>query len=93
MNDMQTIVREIRMYHGLNKNDFATLVGVSPAAITRWENGERKPTEPAMIGALLRVARPEQQAAILATLGIEDVEGFAADILASVRVQLRGVQN
>lgn len=40
------------------------------------------------IGALLRVAKPEEQRALLEALGIEDVERFAVDLLASAGVQL-----
>jgi transcriptional regulator with XRE-family HTH domain len=80
------IVTEIRESLGLNKAGFAAALGVSPGAVTRWENGTRVPTTE-QIGALLRVARPEQQRALLEALGIEDVEQFAVDVLASAGVQ------
>ena len=49
---------------------------------------ERMVTQNEAVGALLRIAEPEQQKALLEALGIEDVEQFAADILASAGVTL-----
>ncbi|HIP96537.1 MAG TPA: helix-turn-helix domain-containing protein [Anaerolineae bacterium] len=81
------IVTSIREGLGLRKGEFARVLGVSAGAVTRWENGTRTPTTE-QIGALLRVAQPEQQRELLEALGIEDVEQFAADLLASAGVEL-----
>lgn len=34
----------LRREAGLNQSDMARLVGVTPAAISRWETGERTPS-------------------------------------------------
>ena len=83
---MKNIIKDIRESHNMSKAQFSRLLGVTGGAITRWENGERTPDGPKTVGALLRVAQPEQQKALLEALGIEDVEQFAADILASAGV-------
>jgi transcriptional regulator with XRE-family HTH domain len=85
---MRDIVRRIRESRNLNQANFAALINKSPSTVYRWENGERSPTGHEEIGALLRVAEPEEQRALLEALGIEDVGAFAADLLASAGVQL-----
>ena len=60
---------------------------VSSSSVSRYESGERIP-KGLVIGALLRIAEPEQQRLLLEALGIEDVEQFAADLLASAGVTL-----
>lgn len=49
----------VRELAGLSQADVAQLVGVTPAAISRWESGERRPTgDPAVAygRALRRIA-------------------------------------
>ncbi len=36
--------RELRLLAGLSQAELAELVGVTPAAISRWEAGDRRPT-------------------------------------------------
>ena len=79
---MKNLITKIRKSQGLTKVEFAAVIGVNRSTITRWEKGERTP-EHNEIGALLRIAEPDQQRQLLELLGIEDVEQFAADLLAS----------
>lgn len=83
---MKHLITQIRETLNLNKTDFADLLKVAPATVTRWEKGERMPTGQDEIGALLRAAQPEQQRELLEALGIDDVTRFAADLLASAGV-------
>jgi len=46
---------ETRIRAGLSRRRFATVLGVSPATLARWENGQRKPTRAAR--SLLKIAR------------------------------------
>ena len=84
-NRFPLIVQAIRGSHGLRKGKFADLVGVTPGSVTRWEKGTRTPTTPEL-GKLLRVAAPEQQMALLAALGVPDVQEFAVAILNALGV-------
>jgi hypothetical protein len=63
---------------------------VSASSVCRWEKerGDKEARVPKgeAIAALLRVAEPPQQAALLETLGIDDAMQFAADLLASAGV-------
>lgn len=83
---MKNLITQIRKSQGLAKVEFAAVIGVNRSTITRWEKGERTP-EHSEIGALLRIAEPDQQRQLLELLGIEDVEQFAADLLAAAGVQ------
>jgi len=85
---MKDLVVRIRKSRNLNQSQFAALIGRDRSTVHRWENGERTPTGHEEIGALLRVAEPEEQRALLEALGIEDVAAFAVDLLASAGVQL-----
>lgn len=38
-------IKEYRERHGLTQAEFAELVGVTPAAVSRWESGNRTPPE------------------------------------------------
>ncbi len=87
MEGIAQVVAGIRESHGMSQAEFAAMLGVSPAAVSRWESGGRTPTTE-QIGALLRAAQPGQQRALLEALGVEDVEQFAADLLASAGVAL-----
>ena len=53
------VIVEARLRSGLSRRRFATVLGVSPAMLARWENGQRKPTGAAR--SLLKVAehRPD----------------------------------
>lgn len=42
-------IKQLREENGLNKTEFAKRVGVNRTTITRYENGELKPTLEAMI--------------------------------------------
>jgi transcriptional regulator with XRE-family HTH domain len=55
-----------RLAAGLTMTQVATRTGVSPATVSRWENGRRRPS-PAYLPALARVLRvtPEQVVALL----------------------------
>jgi DNA-binding transcriptional regulator YiaG len=46
----------VRELAGLSQSEVAQLVGVTPAAISRWEAGERRPTGPRALayGRVLR---------------------------------------
>lgn len=65
----------------------AARLGLSPAALSRIKRATRQQA-PAdgTVAKLLRVAEPEQAAAILKVLGIEDVEQFATALLAAAGV-------
>ncbi len=41
--------KRLREAAGLNQSDLARLASVSPAAVNRWEAGERVPTGPSAI--------------------------------------------
>ena len=78
--ELKDTIREIRNTRTMA--DFAALLGVSESGVSRYESGERVP-KGAVIGTMLRVAPPHLQTALLEALGIEDVERFAASLLAS----------
>lgn len=80
-----TIVKEIRGQR--TQTEFGKLTGMSNAAVSRYESGQRMPQYDA-ISALLRVAEPAQQRALLEALGVTDMEEFAEAILASAGVTL-----
>jgi putative transcriptional regulator len=46
---------EARIRAGLSRQQFATVLGVSPATLARWESGQRKPTRAAR--SLLKLAK------------------------------------
>jgi putative transcriptional regulator len=46
---------EVRIRAGLSRRRFATVLGVSPATLARWESGQRKPIGAAR--SLLKMAR------------------------------------
>src|SRR5579862_5490492 len=46
---------EARMRAGLSRRRFATVLGVSPATLARWESGQRKPTGAAR--SLFKIAK------------------------------------
>jgi putative transcriptional regulator len=46
---------EARIRAGLSRRRFATVLGVSPATLARWESGQRKPTGAAR--SLLKIAK------------------------------------
>ena len=77
-------VKVIRETLRMNHQEFADALGISYSSVSRFESGERNPLW--SVGALLRVATPEQQAIILEELGVEDVKQFAADILSAAGV-------
>lgn len=44
MSDIKQRLMELREIHGLSKAEFAQKLGINKSAITRWENGDVKPT-------------------------------------------------
>lgn len=38
-----TAIRKMREARGLTLTEFATAMGVTPGAVSHWENGRRKP--------------------------------------------------
>lgn len=86
--NLADVVREIQEQAGLNQSKFADLLYVSPSTITHYYDGSREPNR-GVIGRLLRVAEPEQQAKLLVAIGAtDDVEQFAFDLLAAANVRL-----
>ena len=85
--DFATVVKEIR--GDKTQAEFGKRIGVTNAAISRYESGGRPPDR--VICALLRVTTPEQQAVILEALGM-DVQRYDAAILASAGVTLVEIQ-
>ncbi|HUY68781.1 MAG TPA: helix-turn-helix domain-containing protein [Alphaproteobacteria bacterium] len=58
--DIKTARRKI----GMTRDAFASIFGLSPATLRKWENGERRPTGPAR--ALLTIISREPEAALRA---------------------------
>jgi hypothetical protein len=99
MNELPAIIKQIRgeatqpefagrltaIIHQWHGNGKLPQQSVSVPSISRYESGERVPKGP-VIAALLRVAEPEQQRALLEALGIEDVTEFATALLESAGV-------
>ena len=83
MEQYPQIVRSIRAKK--TQPEFAKLLGLSVETVQSYETGRRQPGHDG-IAALLRVAEPPHQRQLLEALGIEDVEQFASDLLASVDV-------
>ena len=54
----------LREQAGLNQSDLARLVGVTPAAINRWESGERTPSGPCAIAYAKALRRIAQEVAL-----------------------------
>ncbi|WP_429499072.1 XRE family transcriptional regulator [Robbsia andropogonis] len=54
MKDIGTRIKQVREDAGLSKSDLAKIVGVSPSAVTQWENGTTKTYD---AGNLVGVAR------------------------------------
>ena len=48
-----TAIRKMREARGLTLTEFATAMGVTPGAVSHWENGRRKPD----IDDLVRIAQ------------------------------------
>jgi len=62
---MKELVKEIRGNRTMK--EFAILLGVSEASISRYESGQRRPSAPAF-GALLTLATAGQQTALLSAI-------------------------
>ena len=73
---MKELITQIRESRGLNQKDFAHLMGISEAMLSRLESGERRPGRKAIKG-LLTIATPEQAQAILNEL-VDDKLGHGA---------------
>ena len=56
----QPNVQSIRKNFGLSQEKFAILLGISPSTLRNWEQGRRKPEEPARV--LLKVAATHPEA-------------------------------
>jgi DNA-binding XRE family transcriptional regulator len=52
------LLRALRRERGLAAGDVARHLGVHPATVTRWELGQRRPTDPARLNRLLDLLRP-----------------------------------
>lgn len=90
MDELESMINIITDIQGnRTQAEFAKIIGVSEAAVSLYKSGQRHPNTDT-VAALLRIADPPQQCALLKTLGIEDVEQFAADLLASAGVKLIG---
>lgn len=48
-----TAIRRLREAQGFSQMEFATALGVTPGAVSHWENGRRKPN----INDLVRIAQ------------------------------------
>ncbi len=53
-------IKQIRANFKLTQQQFAALIGISPATLRNWEQGRRVPEGPAMV--LLRVAAKHPEA-------------------------------
>lgn len=63
--NLSQIIKEVR--NDRTMKQFATLLSVSEASISRYESGERRPSAP-VFGRLLTLATPEQQIALLSAI-------------------------
>ena len=63
--NLPQIIKEIR--NDRTMKEFAALLGVSEASISRYESGERRPSAP-VFGALRSLATPEQQMVLLSAI-------------------------
>lgn len=43
---MPALARQLRLQVGLSQNDVADIVGVTAAAVSFWESGQRHPRDP-----------------------------------------------
>ena len=85
MSEFSTLVRQIRGTRSMA--EFADELGLSHAAISRYESGKRQQEpEDSAIAKLLRVATPDQAQELLRVLDV-DVEQLRAAILASLGVK------
>lgn len=62
MSDSSALARKARELTGLSVRGFASILGVSPAAVSRWESGERTPRGPAR--TLLRMIEADHKASV-----------------------------
>ena len=67
--NLAQIIKEVR--NGRTMKQFATLLSVSEASISRYESGQRRPSAP-VFGALLALATAEQQVALLSAIMIRE---------------------
>jgi len=63
--DLAKIIKEVRGDSTMKQ--FATLLNVSEASISRYESRERRPSAP-VFGALLDLATPEQRVSLLSAI-------------------------
>jgi transcriptional regulator with XRE-family HTH domain len=70
---MKKLITEIRESKGLNQREFADLMDISEAMLSRLESGERRPGRKTLKG-LVAIAEPKQQQAILNAL-VDDKMG------------------
>ena len=84
MSEFSTLIRQIRGTRSMT--EFADELGLTAAAVSRYESGKRqREPEDSAIAKLLRAATPEQAQELLAALGM-DVEQLRTAILASLGV-------
>lgn len=56
--------RRLRERAGLNQSDLARLVGVTPAAVNRWEAGERSPSGESAVAYAKALRKIAQEVAL-----------------------------
>lgn len=63
--NLSQIIKEVR--NDRTMKQFATLLSVSEASVSRYESGQRRPSAP-VFSALLALATPEQQQALFSAI-------------------------
>lgn len=63
--NLPQIIKEVR--NSRTMKEFAALLSVSEASISRYESGQRRPSAP-VFSAMLSLATPEQQTALLSAI-------------------------
>jgi transcriptional regulator with XRE-family HTH domain len=63
--ELSQIIKEVR--NSRTMKQFATLLSISEASVSRYEKGSRRPSAP-VFSRLLELATTEQQAALLSAI-------------------------
>lgn len=81
MNDMPTLLRDLRTRANLKAKEAADAIGVHPATVWAWESGEREPDK-AVLRRVIEVygPTPDERARLieLRALGSESAVAVAA---------------